>query len=324
MNFAITVLVTTYNCGVYIKQAIQSILNQTYKYFELLIIDDGSNDNTDEIVWSFNDDRIRYIKTHHIGRSAALNMGLQEAKHELISFCDADDIIHPQKLEKQLRLFKNENDLVFTDTAVFRNKKILYELKILNDMNIIKRKIALHGHFGQSILYNRDFILRNGGYNNNLTAFVDYDLLLRIFNKGNIIVLPEVLYFQRLRENSISTTDTMKKKHIIYQVQKNYFTKLEENFGISSTTDQLIIKGWREFFYGGKKTAREYWLKAGFKVWDLKLTLTFLLSFLPESFLDYIKNKRVRLMTEYRINKLFGKNNIQIIFNRVVEQLAAK
>lgn len=324
MNFAITVLVTTYNCGVYIKQAIQSILNQTYKYFELLIIDDGSNDNTDEIVWSFNDDRIRYIKTHHIGRSAALNMGLQEAKHELISFCDADDIIHPQKLEKQLRLFKNENDLVFTDTAVFRNKKILYELKILNDMNIIKRKIALHGHFGQSILYNRDFILRNGGYNNNLTAFVDYDLLLRIFNKGNIIVLPEVLYFQRLRENSISTTDTMKKKHIIYQVQKNYFTKLEENFGISSTTDQLIIKGWREFFYGGKKTAREYWLKAGFKIWDLKLTFTFLLSFLPESFLDYIKNKRVRLMTEYRINKLFGKNNIQIIFNRVVEQLAAK
>lgn len=324
MNFAITVLVTTYNCGVYIKQAIQSILNQTYKYFELLIIDDGSNDNTDEIVWSFNDDRIRYIKTHHIGRSAALNMGLQDAKHELISFCDADDIIHPQKLEKQLRLFKNENDLVFTDTAVFRNKKILYELKILNDMNIIKRKIALHGHFGQSILYNRDFILRNGGYNNNLTAFIDYDLLLRIFNKGNIIVLPEVLYFQRLRENSISTTDTMKKKHIIYQVQKNYFTKLEENFGISSTTDQLIIKGWREFFYGGKKTAREYWLKAGFKVWDLKLTLTFLLSFLPESFLDYIKNKRVRLMTEYRINKLFGKNNIQIIFNRVVEQLATK
>lgn len=324
MNFAITVLVTTYNCGVYIKQAIQSILNQTYKYFELLIIDDGSNDNTDEIVWSFNDDRIRYIKTHHIGRSAALNMGLQEAKHELISFCDADDIIHPQKLEKQLRLFKNENDLVFTDTAVFRNKKILYELKILNDMNIIKRKIALHGHFGQSILYNRDFILRNGGYNNNLTAFIDYDLLLRIFNKANIIVLPEVLYFQRLRENSISTTDTMKKKHIIYQVQKNYFTKLEENFGISSTTDQLIIKGWREFFYGGKKTAREYWLKAGFKIWDLKLTFTFLLSFLPESFLDYIKNKRVRLMTEYRINKLFGKNNIQIIFNRVVEQLAAK
>lgn len=324
MNFAITVLVTTYNCGVYIKQAIQSILNQTYKYFELLIIDDGSNDNTDEIVWSFNDDRIRYIKTHHIGRSAALNMGLQEAKHELISFCDADDIIHPQKLEKQLRLFKNENDLVFTDTAVFRNKKILYELKILNDMNIIKRKIALHGHFGPSILYNRDFILRSGGYNNNLTAFVDYDLLLRILNKANIIVLPEVLYFQRLRENSISTTDTMKKKHIIYQVQKNYFTKLEENFGISSNKDQLIIKGWREFFYGGKKTAREYWLKAGFKVWDLKLTLTFLLSFLPESFLDYIKNKRVRLMTEYRINKLFGKNNIQIIFNRVVEQLAAK
>lgn len=324
MNFAITVLVTTYNCGVYIKQAIQSILNQTYKYFELLIIDDGSNDNTDEIVWSFNDDRIRYIKTHHIGRSAALNMGLQDAKHELISFCDADDIIHPQKLEKQLRLFKNENDLVFTDTAVFRNKKILYELKILNVMNIIKRKIALHGHFGQSILYNRDFILRSGGYNNNLTAFIDYDLLLRIFNKGNIIVLPEVLYFQRLRENSISTTDTMKKKHIIYQVQKNYFTKLEENFGISSNKDQLIIKGWREFFYGGKKTAREYWLKAGFKVWDLKLTLTFLLSFLPESFLDYIKNKRVRLMTEYRINKLFGKNNIQIIFNRVVEQLAAK
>src|SRR5574338_459462 len=214
---SITVLMTTYNCAPYIMQAIKSILNQTYKAFEFLIIDDGSTDNTYEIVYEFNDSRIRYIKSTHIGRSSALNLGLKEARYDLISFCDADDIIHPQKIEKQLALYKNLNDLVFTDSALFKKNKILYELRIPNDLNIIKRKIALHGHLGQSVLYNKNFIIENDGYNDKLTAFEDYNLWLRVMKKANIVIVPEILYFQKLRKNSLSTTETMKKKHLIYE-----------------------------------------------------------------------------------------------------------
>lgn len=316
---SVTVLMTTYNCGEYISQAIKSVLNQTYKDFELLIIDDGSTDNTQEIVKGFKDERIRFIQSKHIGRSSALNLGLKEASNDLISFCDADDIIHPKKIEKQLSLFKNENDLIFTDSAFFENDKILYELRIHNDLNTIKKKVALHGHLGLSVLFNRKFILEKGGFNPELIAFEDYDLWLRILNESNIIIINEILYFQRLRENSLSTTETMKKKNLIYEIQKPYFEKLADYFGITSTKEQWIIKGWREFFYGSKNLARKYWIDAGFSQWNTKLFITFLLSYLPESFLDYLKDKRVRLRLEYQIQRLFNNNDIQKEFNKVME-----
>ena len=73
---SLTVLMTTYNCAPYISQAIKSILNQTYKDFEFLIIDDGSTDETERVVAAFKDNRIRYIKRQHFGRAASLNFGL--------------------------------------------------------------------------------------------------------------------------------------------------------------------------------------------------------------------------------------------------------
>lgn len=314
----ITVLTTTYNCGQYISQAIQSVLNQTFKDLELLIIDDGSTDDTEKIVNNFKDDRLKFIKLNHIGRSSALNYGLKEARYDLISFCDADDIIHPQKIERQLKLIKNESDLIFTDSAFFETKKILYVMRTQNDLNIIKRKVALHGHLGSSVLFNRKFIIENGGYNYELLAIEDYDLWLRILNKSNIIIVQEVLYFQRLRKNSLSTTETMRKKNLIYEIQKPYFEKLEKHFDITSSKEQLIIKGWREFFYGKKKLARKYWIEAGFNQWNIKLSITFLLSYLHEKFLDYLKDKRIRLRLEYQIKGLLNGNGIQKEFDKVL------
>ncbi len=316
---SITVLMTTYNCAPYIKQAIKSVLNQTYKAFEFLIIDDGSTDNTEEIVYEFNDSRIRYIKSTHIGRSSALNLGLKKAKYDLISFCDADDIIHPQKIEKQLILYKNENDLIFTNSAFFKNRKVLFELKIENDLSIIKQKIALHGHLGQSVLFNRNFIIQNGGYNINLNAFEDYDLLLRVMNKANIVILPEILYFQRLRKDSLSTTETMKKKHLIYEIQKTYLEDLTRHFDIILKTEQLLLKGWREFFYGSKSLCRSYWVEAGITHWNSNLIISFLLSYLPDNFLDFIKDKRLRLRLNYQRDHWIKNNTTQDNFIEILK-----
>lgn len=316
---SVTVLMTTYNCGEYISQAIKSVLNQTYKNFELLIIDDGSTDNTQEIVKGFKDERIIYFKTDHIGYSAAINLGLNRARYDWVSYCDADDIIHPNKIFRQYQLIRKENNLIFTNTAYFKRSKILYNISIQNNLNLIKEKIALHGHFGPSVLYNRKFVLSKEGHNSNLIAFGDYDLLLRVMNESQIILQPQILYYQRLREGSMSTTETMKKKNIIYEIQKPYFEKLAEHFGITSSKEQLIIKGWREFFYGSKNITRKYWIDAGLSQWNTKLYITFLLSYLPESFLDYLKDKRIRLRLEYQIQRLLNNNDIQKEFNKVME-----
>lgn len=319
---SVTVLMTTYNCGEYISQAIQSVLNQTYRDFELLIIDDGSTDNTEQVVKGYNDERINYFKLKHIGYSAAINLGLRTARHDLLTFCDADDIIHPHKISMQIPLFGKETSLIFTETAYFKDNKILYRSFSQNSPNWIKERIALHGHFGSSVLYNRKFILSRGGHNSNLIAFGDYDLLLRILNDSQIILLPEILYYQRLRIGSMSTTETMKKKHLIYEIQKPYFEKLEAHFGITSSKEQLIIKGWREFFYGEKNQTRKYWIKAGLNQWSPKLSITFLLSYLPEKFLNYLKDKRIRLRLEYQIERLLKKDNIQKEFNKILGMIS--
>ncbi|MDF1611500.1 glycosyltransferase family 2 protein [Stygiobacter electus] len=315
---SVTVIMTTYNCGEYISQAIKSVLNQTYKDFELLIIDDGSTDNTEHIVKRFDDKRINYFKIEHIGYSSAINIGLNRAKYDWVSFCDADDIIHPQKILQQFQLIKKGNNLIYTNTAFFKKNKILYELSTKNNLQLINKKIALHGHLGPSVMYNRKFILNRGAHNSNLIAFGDYELLLRILNDIEIIILPEFFYYQRLRNNSMSTTETMKKKNLIYKIQKPYFDKLSEHFGITSSKEQLMIKGWREFFYGDKNLARKYWIEAGLNQWNIKLLITFLLSYLPEKFLDYLKDKRIRLRLEYQIQRLLSRNDIQNEFDKVL------
>src|ERR1035438_10678665 len=90
-NIPVTVLMTVYNCRQYILTSVNSILRQTYVNFELLIIDDGSEDNSEEIIKSLNSEKIKYIKLKHLGRSAALNYGLKEAKYDWVALMDSDD-----------------------------------------------------------------------------------------------------------------------------------------------------------------------------------------------------------------------------------------
>jgi len=205
-NIPITVLMTTYNCSRYIQASINSILNQSYGNFELLIIDDGSEDNSEAIIRSLNSEKIRYIRLKHVGRSAALNYGLKEAKFEWVALMDADDIAVPNRLEKEVKLInKSSKDIIFSDSVYFKNRKIQFLNKINTEKEDLKKKIELRGHIcNSSVLYNRNFIIENGGYNENLDYFVDYELWVRLLNKANFVHLNELLIFMRIRDNSLS------------------------------------------------------------------------------------------------------------------------
>lgn len=206
-NIPITVLMTVYNCSQYILTSINSILRQSYVNFELLIIDDGSKDNSEEIIKSLNNEKIKYIKLKHLGRSAALNYGLKEAKYDWVALMDSDDIAVPERLEKEVSLVnRNYQDIIFSDSVFFKNKKIQFLNTINTEKEDLKRKIELRGHIcNSSVLYNRNFILGNGGYNENLDHSEDYELWVRLLNKGNFVHLNEFLLFMRIRDNSLST-----------------------------------------------------------------------------------------------------------------------
>lgn len=115
----VTVIIPTYNRAHLVGRAIQSVLNQTYQDLEIILVNDGSTDNTEEIVKVFNDDRIRYIRhDENKGAAAARNTGIEAALGEYIAFQDSDDEWLPEKLEKQIRVLENapaKVGVVYTD-----------------------------------------------------------------------------------------------------------------------------------------------------------------------------------------------------------------
>ena len=109
----VSVIMPSWNTGKFIAESIQSVIDQTYKNWELLIVDDCSTDNTDQVVASFNDDRIRYLKNKkNSGAALTRNKAIREARGEWIAFLDSDDLWFPKKLERQIKFMKKNKKLI--------------------------------------------------------------------------------------------------------------------------------------------------------------------------------------------------------------------
>lgn len=301
----VTVLMTTYNCASYIKEAINSILNQTYGDFEFLIIDDGSTDNTSEVVKSFNDTRIVYKIIEHVGRSIALNYGLSIAKYDWISIMDADDIAHPLRFEKQIAaLSGSNNEICFTDAAYFKNNRLLYIIQNNFNGDDINEVLALHGHFTNStLIFNKKHIIEFGGYKESLSVFEDYDLWLRIKDKSKFILVDKVLQFARIRNDSLTSGVLISQNKKFYEIQRPYYIDLKSSFRLFDLGEQNKVKGWREFFYGNKNLCRDYWTKIKLNQWDNRMYIAYLISFFPDDCVNYIKKLRIRLRLKYLFDK---------------------
>lgn len=116
MNDLVSIIMPSYNTAPYIRETIQSVLDQTYQNWELIIVDDCSTDNTDDVVASIKDERIRYLKNEkNSGAAVSRNRALREAKGRWIAFLDSDDLWMPEKLEKQIA-FMEKNGYSFSYT----------------------------------------------------------------------------------------------------------------------------------------------------------------------------------------------------------------
>lgn len=208
----VSIIMPSWNTGKYIAESIQSVLNQTYTNWELLIVDDCSTDNTDGIVSSFNDERIKYFHNDiNSGAAFTRNKALREAKGEWIAFLDSDDIWLSNKLEKQIK-FMNDNNYVF---SYHDYEKIDEESKSLNiyvtgpDI-VTKRKMYNYGYPGcLTFMYSAKVMgliqIKDIKKNN------DYAILLQLCKKANCYLLKENLAEYRIRKKSISHDKLYKK-----------------------------------------------------------------------------------------------------------------
>ena len=111
-DIKISIIVPVYNCAKYIKKCLDSLINQTFKNIEIILVNDGSTDNSEEIIQSYDDNRIVYIKQKNQGPSAARNLGIDLAKGEYIGFVDSDDWIDADYYEKLYNAIAANNAII--------------------------------------------------------------------------------------------------------------------------------------------------------------------------------------------------------------------
>ena len=200
----ITVLMPVYNAEKYLREAISSILQQTFTRFELLVIDDGSADASVQIIRSFHDPRIRFVQNEkNMGISATLNKGIGLSRTELIARMDADDISYPDRLEKQYAFFLQHPDCALLSTwarMVDKNK---------NPVKTERWRSAYYYYnlnfecwiYHPTVMYKRSAVMDVGMYS---TVYAeDHNLWWQLSRKYRMYNLPEVLVDYRLTDESL-------------------------------------------------------------------------------------------------------------------------
>lgn len=229
MSIPVTILMSVHNGLPYVEETVRSVLAQTHREFEFLILDDASTDGTVAYLRTLTDPRIRLLSlTENIGLTAALNRGLREARGEIIARQDADDLSHPRRLELQLAFLQ----------AHPRCAAVGSQARLLNAQggSLGKKDFPL-GHHGlrfahlfdnalahTAVTFLRAEVLALGGYDETWTASQDYELWSRLSAAHELANLPERLVSLRVLASSI--TRQHKRPELIRRVQAAHYERL--------------------------------------------------------------------------------------------------
>lgn len=226
MNDLVSIITPSYKTAKFIRETIESVLNQTYKNWEMLIVDDCSNDGTKEIVESYQDERIKYCENpKNQGAALSRNRALQMAKGKWIAFLDSDDLWEPQKLEKQVA-FMEENNYNFSYTRYIQidENSMPIGKEVFGPKKITKRKMFGYCYPGcLTVMYNQEEIgliqipdLRKRN---------DDAMWLKVVKKSPCYLLDEQLAKYRIRKGSISNvkkTTLIKHQFNVFYISEGY------------------------------------------------------------------------------------------------------
>lgn len=226
----VSIITPTYNRADFIGEAVESVLVQTYPHFEFLIVDDGSDDNTSEVLAPYlSDSRIKLFRQENQGQSVARNLALAEAKGEFICFLDSDNYWPKEKLEQQVRLFEAhpETDVLYGDNVIIDENGREISRK---NMSRYSGRIAYQMIKDNCVAMNTTMARRKcfdemGGMSGKRRVADDYDLWLRLSAKYIFRYEPEYWAWYRVMEDQISSDKTRRFKvneEIIRDFRRDY------------------------------------------------------------------------------------------------------
>ncbi len=219
----VSVVIPVHNGEKYLAQAIESVLAQTFRDFELLIVDDGSTDRSAEIIRTYTerDPRVRCLSQENRGVAAAGNRGLQAARHEWVARLDADDIFLPEKLERQVDFLRRNPDAKILGTlACFINHagRLLGLVGTEGPYTpaefyrLVRENRPIY-FVNSSTLMHRDTVLALGGYREPFAPAEDVDLWIRMAEQGHLMLkVPEPLLLYRMHGESLTMTQNARQR----------------------------------------------------------------------------------------------------------------
>lgn len=211
MSDLVSIVMPSYNTAQFIGETIKSVLGQTYDNWELIIVDDCSTDNTEEIVNSFNDKRINFIKNEkNSGAAISRNKALKVAKGRWVAFLDSDDVWNSKKLEKQIKFMEDNNyGFSYTNYHKIDEKSNNLAVIVTGPKVVTKSKMLRYNWMGcLTVMYDREKV---GLIQiNNIRKRNDYALWLKAIKKVNCYLLDEDLAGYRIRTGSISRGSKIK------------------------------------------------------------------------------------------------------------------
>ena len=242
----VSVVMPCYNNGKYVGLAIESVQAQHYHDWELVIINDGSTDNSDEIIrrYANSDKRIKYVFQKNCGAAVARNRGVKEAKGEFICFLDADDWLAPQCLEDALTSFHEHSDCRLfymkgenVDEASGKRTPFIcyggsYRSVLINGMSI-------------TIIIRRKDFLETGGFDESMkNGFEDWEFNIRfLYGNCNVIVSDRTLYYYRIHKSASRLSN--KEEHEDAQVQVYVYKKNMEKY-VENLGSPIQLYRWTE------------------------------------------------------------------------------
>lgn len=208
----VSVIVLTYNRAHMVTETIDSVLNQTFKDFELIVVDNESTDNTEEVIKSFTDERIRYFKHQNNGLIGVnRNYGISKANGEYIAFCDDDDLWMPEKLERQVKLLDLDKELglVYSDSYIMDENGNLERHSLRSSSRLLRGNVfdkLFQSNFIPmlTVMIRREVLSKVGGFEPKYIIALDYDLWLRIAEHYLIDFIEEPLAKYRIHSGSVS------------------------------------------------------------------------------------------------------------------------
>ena len=202
----VSVVIPSFNYGHYVCEAVESALAQTYRSVEIIVVDDGSTDDTRERLAPYGE-RIRYIHQANQGLSAARNTGIREAKGEYIAFLDSDDAFHPRKLEIQMAAFAGEPKLSVIGTAQFSEEPRAWTHYTggLDVHRVHLDDVVLRTPFApSSAVVRKECFGVVGAFDTTLRSVEDREMWIRVATKYQIGIIPLPLTWYRLSPGSMS------------------------------------------------------------------------------------------------------------------------